>query len=190
MKKILIVFCTLVLVFGSAATALATYANTNEDNTIDWYNIIDGVKERDYRSVSSRSHSPFYFNFNGFVAEENTSYEMTLRHAGNQNNGREQWDLYLEGDNSRFQLADLFYSNDMTGVSPNLEWVWVDQAFLITSEDIARAGDNWSFVLEPGTDDYSVIDLDRADISAVPLPAALWLLGSGLLGLIGMRKRQ
>jgi hypothetical protein len=28
------------------------------------------------------------------------------------------------------------------------------------------------------------------DIGAVPIPAALWLFGSGLLGLVGMAKRK
>jgi len=28
------------------------------------------------------------------------------------------------------------------------------------------------------------------DVSAVPIPPALWLFGSGLLGLIGMAKRE
>jgi hypothetical protein len=28
------------------------------------------------------------------------------------------------------------------------------------------------------------------DVSAVPVPGAVWLLGSGLLGLIGIRKKM
>jgi hypothetical protein len=189
MKKIVMLFCTLLLVSGSATSALAAYANTNRDNVIDWYNIIDGVKERDFRSVSSKKHAPFYFNFNGFSVEQGASYEMTLRHGGNSNNKREQWKLYLEGDNSRMKLDDLFYSNDMTGYHPDLEWGWVDQKFLVSAGDIASVGENWSFVLEPGTKRYSVLDLDRAGISSVPVPGALYLLGSGLVAMMGLRKK-
>lgn len=186
MKKMLLIFFTLLMVAGPAANAFAEYMETNENNIIDWYNVIEGVVERDYRSVSSSSHTPFHFSFNGFLAEEGTSYEMTLRHAGNRDNDREQWDLYLEGDSGRLQLDNLGYSNDWNGS----DWFWVEQTFLVAAGDLATVGDNWSFVLEPGTDDYNVIDLDKADISAVPLPAALWLLGSGLLGVVGLRKRN
>ena len=31
--------------------------------------------------------------------------------------------------------------------------------------------------------------LDKVDVSPVPVPAAVWLLGSGILGLVGLRKR-
>jgi hypothetical protein len=98
MKKIMTALWVLMMLAGPAANAFAAYTSTNENNTIDWYNVIDG--------------------------------------------------------------------------------------------DIATAGDDWSFVLEPGTDRYSVLDLDRAEISAVPLPGALWLLGSGMLGLVGLRRRR
>ncbi|MEW6218063.1 MAG: VPLPA-CTERM sorting domain-containing protein [Thermodesulfobacteriota bacterium] len=44
---------------------------------------------------------------------------------------------------------------------------------------------------------YSAVDFERmtvdylgAQVNAVPLPAAGWLLGSGLLGLVGLRRRQ
>ncbi len=36
-----------------------------------------------------------------------------------------------------------------------------------------------------GTESYSVIQL-----TSVPVPAAIWLLGSGLIGLVGLRRRQ
>ena len=45
--------------------------------------------------------------------------------------------------------------------------------------------------LEPTTSDLA-LDLDAGHIyftSAVPLPASLWLFGSGLLGLVGIARR-
>ena len=187
MKKLIAAtLLSLAMVAATGATSFAEYANTNSNNIIDWYNIIDGVKERDYRSVS-RNQAPFYFSFNGFTAEPGQAYEMTLRHAGNSDNDREQWKLYLEGDDSRFQLEDLVYSNDWAGTS---EWLWVDQTFLVKAEAIEMVGANWSFVLEPGTKRYSAIDLDMAQISAVPVPGSLLILGSGLVILAGVRKRK
>jgi hypothetical protein len=43
-----------------------------------------------------------------------------------------------------------------------------------------------------GTSSTDATDLgdDGADFSAVPVPAAVWLLGSGLLGLVGLRRRS
>ena len=42
--------------------------------------------------------------------------------------------------------------------------------------------------------DYWILDLDTADyslsITAVPVPAAVWLFGSGLLGLAGIARRK
>jgi hypothetical protein len=35
-----------------------------------------------------------------------------------------------------------------------------------------------------------VIGLDNVNVTATPIPAAAWLLGSGLLGLVGMRRKQ
>ncbi len=35
----------------------------------------------------------------------------------------------------------------------------------------------------------SITGHEGADVSAVPIPGAIWLLGSGLLGLIGIRRR-
>lgn len=58
----------------------------------------------------------------------------------------------------------------------------------ITAASIEVAGLNW-------VDEFR-IDLDpqpnyvHADISIVPVPAAVWLFGSGLLGLVGIARRR
>lgn len=66
----------------------------------------------------------------------------------------------------------------------------------------AAAGETLSFDWMFSTDDYhpfhdfAFIDIGSmhyevlAEINAVPVPAAVWLFGSGLLGLLGLRKRS
>lgn len=41
-----------------------------------------------------------------------------------------------------------------------------------------------------GTTNFDSVGLDNVVVSAVPVPAAVWLLGSGLLGLIGVARRK
>jgi hypothetical protein len=42
-----------------------------------------------------------------------------------------------------------------------------------------------------GSDDPSLIGMDlRVELTAVPIPAAVWLFGSGLLGIVGMARRK
>ncbi len=41
-----------------------------------------------------------------------------------------------------------------------------------------------------GTTGSQYIGLDNVSVSAVPVPAALWLFGSGLIGLIGMKRKS
>lgn len=66
----------------------------------------------------------------------------------------------------------------------------------------ASAGDVLTFDWEFSTDDYhpyhdfAFVDIAGehyeviAEIAAVPVPAAVWLFGSGLLGLLGLRKKS
>ncbi|GAB4511083.1 MAG: hypothetical protein Tsb0026_13720 [Sulfuricaulis sp.] len=42
----------------------------------------------------------------------------------------------------------------------------------------------------PTTTDFAIIPQDNLFTSAVPIPAAVWLFGSGLLGLIGVARRK
>jgi len=41
----------------------------------------------------------------------------------------------------------------------------------------------------PGGEYYSDVALDYLRVSSVPIPSALWLLGSGLIGIVGFRKK-
>ena len=47
--------------------------------------------------------------------------------------------------------------------------------------------DSITWVLSPTASPFSV---DNIRLSAVPIPAAVWLFGSGLIGLIGIAKRK
>ncbi len=69
-------------------------------------------------------------------------------------------------------------------------WLWTDLSslgsvyaleFSLTSSDVGMFGMN--------TPAYFAVD-DLTTVSAVPVPAAVWLFGSGLLGLIGMARRR
>lgn len=57
---------------------------------------------------------------------------------------------------------------------------------------VSSVGNKWFLQNFYGQNDWyigEVMALDQAPASAVPLPAAVWLLGSGLLGLVGVRRR-
>lgn len=47
-----------------------------------------------------------------------------------------------------------------------------------------------TFGSKTGISAYSAWAVQSGDVSAVPVPAAVWLFGSGLLGLIGVAKRK
>ncbi len=103
------------------------------------------------------------------------------------------------GDYFTLKVTGLDAGNQVTG-SVNIslardanlvhEWIWNDLsplgtvkalAFSLTSSDTGAYGMN--------TPAYFAMD-NLTTVSAVPVPAAIWLFGSGLIGLIGIARRK
>ena len=58
--------------------------------------------------------------------------------------------------------------------------------------DLAESGYEWiEYIKVEGLSGFAGGEIDAfADVAAVPVPAAVWLLGSGLVGLIGIRRKR
>lgn len=81
-----------------------------------------------------------------------------------------------------------------TGPFSNIqsEWYW-------SATDFAPViGNAWAFNMDLGfngdggdkTHNFYAWAVHSGDVSAVPIPAAVWLFGSGLIGLIGLARRK
>ena len=68
------------------------------------------------------------------------------------------------------------------------------QQYTLESIDISQFADGGSHVLEFYSETFEASPtnffVDDVSISAVPVPAAAWLFGSGLLGLAGISRRK
>ena len=77
-----------------------------------------------------------------------------------------------------------FMSNPGSGVA----FGWQDQSLSFTATAETQ---NLSFQVVPHTfGDRLSIGLDGVSISIIPIPTAIWLFGSGLIGLIGIARRK
>ncbi|MCD4723024.1 MAG: hypothetical protein K8S13_24670 [Desulfobacula sp.] len=117
------------------------------------------------------------------------------------------WTTWVEGydENNTSYYRDLDWME-----APNSGFADYSQAFLFTSWGAAAAGDGFEYtgVLETGfTDGYAGISglgpqspvaayslsqgtINGGEAQVVPVPGAIWLLGSGLLGFIGLHHKK
>ena len=85
---------------------------------------------------------------------------------------------------SRIQLSVF----DINGVL--LESVQADQGFFVGISNPLIASATFSYVSTQSVHGFSLDDVTIGNVSAVPAPAAVWLFGSGLIGLIGLARRK
>ncbi len=176
-----------------AATLIAGLGNAHAAlSFVDSHNFSGSGTDggRDYFKLSG-SGSPFVFTYNHNVtfihpAASITYAQVVLSHNGNSNNSGEVW--ILEGVN-KTRIGNLDRST--MGNS------WVEQAFVIPAPLYSTiSGGSWSLqlVLNENTSGTDELKIDQSVLSGTyiptPIPAAAWLLGSGLLGLVVIRKKQ
>ena len=79
------------------------------------------------------------------------------------------------------------FSNVQSGA--NAYWSATEHALApLLAWDFYMNGGNQSFADK--TDNYYAWAVHSGDVSAVPVPAAVWLFGSGLIGLVSLAKRK
>ena len=125
---------------------------------------------------------------NGFLLGSSTvgAFDITT-HQGNDPN--------FSFTSFDFSSAPIFVSTGTTlalvfeyrGVNPDIYIIWgvIDNYESGTAVTKDSNEDNWEF---NGNLDYGF--RTYVDTSVVPIPASLWLFGSGLLGLIGVARRK
>ena len=61
-----------------------------------------------------------------------------------------------------------------------------------TGFDLDESGYDWiQYIKVEGTSDFSGGEIDAfSDVAAVPVPGAVWLMITGLLGLVGIRRKK
>lgn len=97
------------------------------------------------------------------------------------------------------ELGHLYYVDNITtldsGIFFNIQPLSFS-AYWSTTQNPLNAATNYVFYFN-GLYDFRTITLEGygwalmdGDVGAVPIPSAIWLFGSGLIGLIGISKRK
>ncbi len=156
------------IAFGSAPVQFATSS------------VVEGAyfTNTTYAGLSMTDGDFFAKKFGGTDGNDPDWFKLTITGKDAQQNATGTVDFYL----ADFRFAD----NQQDYIVDS--WAWVDLSalgainsieFALSSSDVGSFGMN-----TPG-----YFALDKLEVSAVPVPAAAWLMGSALLGLFGYRKK-
>ncbi|MGA7801203.1 MAG: hypothetical protein WCC36_10370 [Gammaproteobacteria bacterium] len=192
---------TLRAVFATAALALAAHAGAATAMTTIWQPTDNNVNLAGAQWVCSPGYScaplgvsPSGIEFGLFAATSaglDTSHYLPIAATGDQVTFAQQgsdwvltnhagdtltlsskrFSLGASGDNGSTWIANT--GQFQHGTAPN--WYYAQFGNLTSSSPLGGTGQ---------------VLLDTADVSAVPAPAAVWLFGSGLIGMVAVAKRS
>ena len=164
-----------------------------------YIDLINGNNSSSYRSIDLTG---FTINANGYFVVcgdasqvPNCDYSFTTSSSWFQNGSPDAVALYLDTT----IVDSLSYEGNQSpfteGSALALEDNNIEILSIIRLPDGFDSNDNASDFelgcITPGTANIAGTgDCSTASVSAVPVPAAVWLFGSGLLGLIGVARRK
>jgi hypothetical protein len=139
-----------------------------------------GSTDTSYNITSSKSELAYMYNVNlGLKDIVNTS-------------GVVQANYGIFGNGTLNGVNNISYGQANVGLVNNLQ----SYAYWSGSEYSPVSGSAWFFYpgdgfqsFNPKNSQYYAWAVRPGDVSAVPLPAAFWLFGSGLIGLLGFKRR-
>ena len=108
-----------------------------------------------------------------------------------------------EDNDNIFTLSEMGEFIGINGIStkvvgidhlPDNRQISTPAGSFITLSDASNSNpDNWHFLLSGGTGGsmpWSNFNYMLTQTGATPIPGAIWLLGSGLIGLVGLQRRK
>jgi hypothetical protein len=164
-------------------------------------NVYDTPSNGGYHSVTSADFRGAQVSW--FGAQAFTIYLNSINYAGTN-----QWTLPSAGTNPQTglyqtssQFGELFYNElggDSGGIPPNsiftnepfyAYWFGTESAFNPNYAWYFHTSGGYQGNLEKGLGLLYAWAISPGNVAAVPVPAAVWLFGSGLIGLVGLKRR-
>ena len=181
MKKIKLLFIATLL--------FSSYLNAA---TITWNSASNGVLENDIFSLDVVGQG-FVSNVDGGGID--LSFDSSVLNVLSVTIDEVVWDLGVGISTGTIDNV----AGTVNGIAVNA-WGDVTGDFTVATIQFQAIGGLWStsgltlteYALNPWASDGSAINPDyiNGSVSIVPVPAAVWLFGSGLLGLLGFARRK
>lgn len=136
------------------------------------------VTNTTYAYLSMRDGDAYAKQFGGTSGDDADWFKLTI----NGSSGG------VSAGSVDFYLADYRFADNSQDYIIN-DWTWVDLSGL-GNVDTLTFSETSSDTGAYGMNTPAYFALDDVTSSPVPIPGAVWLLGSGLFGLIGIRRRK
>jgi choice-of-anchor C domain-containing protein len=167
------------LLGGSSAITNWTVMGYPMANSIDWvgshWTAADGARSIDLSGDGIGGMQQT------FTTTANQQYKLTFSLAGNPDGAPTTKQMLTFGAGTLFVQNLLFDTTDRTRTAMG----WTEYTYKFTALSTSTTLFFQSLTGTP----YGPA-LDKVSVSAVPLPAAVWMLGAGLIGLVAVRRKK